>query len=146
MRALALRDASTLGIQALTSGILTTFPELDPPRAVDYFIRSNWVTVPDPETAEYVRSPAAQLRALESGQPFMGDCDDAATLICSLLAAADYPCWFSAIRLPGAEDFSHVYAQASSPGRFVIDLDPTVNPDQLPITGYEERLFVSVYE
>lgn len=145
MKALAIRDSRTLGIQALAEAARNIAP-LDPLFAVDEFIRSHWVTLPDPLDAELVRAPVNQLRALEAGRPFSGDCDDAATLICSLLASINYPCWFSAIRMPGAADFSHVFAQAPDGAGGVVDLDPTLEPNELPITGYEERLIVSVYE
>jgi hypothetical protein len=145
MKALALRNSRTLGIQALAqTAVGYRAPELIP-FAVDTFVRERWRTLPDPLDTELVRAPVNQLRAIEAGRPFSGDCDDAATLICSMLAAVEYPCWFSAIRLPGAVDFSHVFAQAPAGGA-VLDLDPTVDPSDLPIEGYEERLIVSVYE
>ena len=146
MKELAIRDSRTLGIQALAqTAVGFRAPELIP-FAIDSYIRDRWVTLPDPLDAELIRAPVNQLRALEAGRPFTGDCDDAATLICSLLAAVEYPCWFSAIRMPGAVDFSHVFAQAPdlTTGR-VYDLDPTVEPSELPISGYEERLIVRVF-
>lgn len=143
MRQLALRDANTVGIQALARGIQTHFPNVPILQAVDAFIRSHWVTVPDPPDAEFVRSPARQLRALEAGQPFEGDCDDAATLICSILTALNLTCWLIAIRFSENAEFSHVWAQAGAAG-YHVDLDPVVPLAELPIVGYVDTVVVPV--
>lgn len=143
MRDLSQRDANTIGLQALARGIQSHFRNVSFLHAVDAFIRSHWVTVPDPPDAEFVRSPARQLRALEAGQPFEGDCDDAATLICSILAALNVSCWFIAIRFPDQAEFSHVWAQAGAAG-YHVDLDPVVPLAELPIVGYTDTVVVPV--
>jgi hypothetical protein len=133
-----------VGIQALARGIRASWPFPNWPEAIESFLRSRWVYIPDPSDSEFIRSPLAQLREYEQHHVLVGDCDDAATIACSLLAAVNYPCWFSAIRMPGVELFEHVYAQTEIVPGEILDIDPTVTPDRLPIDGFEEQIIVRV--
>lgn len=109
-------------------------------------MRAVWRVTPDPEDTEYVNSPNHLLELYTSLGFMPGDCDDAATLAASLLAALDWPCVLVALRMPGQSEFSHVFTRAPmldyGPGFF--DIDPIVPEEHLPIEGAEETLEVSV--
>jgi hypothetical protein len=117
------------------------------PVAIERFIRENWRIVPDPETAEYIRTPTRQLRDYFEDGHFSGDCDDAATLAASLLLALGISSIMIAIRMPYEMDFSHVFLRVPFTGSHrgaYIDIDPIVPESQLPIEGYAETIEVYV--
>lgn len=106
---------------------------------MDLWFRDNWVVVPDPENAEYVREPAWLLRFSRQCGPLAGDCDDAATLAASILHALSWPCRFVAIRLPSEKEFSHVFLRCPT-WAGDLDIDPIVPAHLLPITGIAEQM------
>jgi transglutaminase-like putative cysteine protease len=95
--------------------------------------------VPDPVEAEYVRAPQMQLRFQVENGHLEGDCDDASTLAASLLASLSIPNTFCAIRMPGDEEFSHVWCRSLG-----VDIDPIVPAEALPVSGYAELMEVHV--
>lgn len=108
---------------------------------VDSFMRSVWRIVPDPDDAEFVRTPQLQI----SQGLFAGDCDDAATLACSLLASLQIPCSFVAIRMTTETAFSHVFARGYDRfPRVPVDIDPIVPASEIPIQGVAEQIIVPV--
>jgi transglutaminase-like putative cysteine protease len=55
-----------------------------------------------------------------------GDCDDIATLCCSMLKALNIPARLTAIQSEPTGEFDHVFAEAG--GTTWTPVDPTVNP------------------
>ena len=91
-----------------------------------------WRVVPDPEEAEYIRTPRWQaLQYLETGE-LEGDCDDASTLSACLLSTLGYPAIINAIRRRGEPEFSHVYTSAYEDG-MLVEIDPIVPVHRMPI-------------
>jgi hypothetical protein len=112
------------------------------PSGLDSYLRKFWHYKPDPEWAEYVQSPQVQLMiGMEDGF-YMGDCDDAATFAGAIALAMGYSSRFTAYRLPGKREFSHVNLRCLVPHWGLFDVDPTVSVSQLPILGAEEILEV----
>jgi transglutaminase-like putative cysteine protease len=104
-------------------------------------MRSIWRIIPDPDDAEFVRTPQLQI----SQGLFAGDCDDAATLTCSLLAALHIPCAFVAVRMTTETAFSHVFARGFDRyPRVSVDIDPVVSAAEMPIQGIGEQMIVAV--
>jgi hypothetical protein len=137
MRDLALQDRQR-------ELILQSAALLVNPTGVERFLRDHWRTVPDPPDAEYVQSPSYQLLKFFEGGDLAGDCDDAATLGAALVAAQNFPCWFVAFRMPQESEFSHVFLRCQM-GSYLLDIDPIVPADQLPITSMAETMEVSVW-
>lgn len=136
MRDLARRAADLIQVRALAES-------LGNPRAIESYIRDNWRIVPDPSAFEFIRDVPLQLEIAQTLGVLEGDCDDAATIAASLLFALGYPCWLIAIRLPGETDFSHVFVSCLVGGE-LLDIDPIVPLESLPIRGVEEVLGVEL--
>jgi hypothetical protein len=132
MRGLALRDRSHPAVQQAAD-------QLGGPWVVNDFLRATWRIVPDPFDVEFISSPVRQLALLSERGYLSGDCDDAATLAASILAAGGWPCVLVAIRLHGHTEFSHVFVRTSE-----LDIDPIVPPTAMPITNYAEKLEVFI--
>ena len=132
MRGLALRDQAHPAVRQAAD-------QLGSPAALDEFFRAAWRIVPDPDYVEFISSPVRQLALFSERGYLSGDCDDAATLAASILAAGGWPCVLVAIRLPGYSEFSHVFARTAE-----IDIDPIVPAAMLPITNFEETLEVTI--
>lgn len=109
------------------------------PANVNHHIRENWVLVPDPPDAEFVRAPDLQLCLAFQYGYLSGDCDDSATLAAALLNALGFPCWFVAIRLQNDSEFSHVWLRTLEDSGF-LDIDPIVDESLLPIRHYAEKI------
>lgn len=132
MRGLALRDQSHPALRQAAD-------QLGGPLGVNDFLRATWRIVPDPYDVEFISSPVRQLALLSERGYLAGDCDDAATLAASILAAGGWGCTLVAIRLHGYPEFSHVFCRTPE-----IDIDPIVPATALPITNYAETLEVSL--
>ncbi len=89
--------------------------------------------------AEFIRTPDYQLHQLDQTGILRGDCDDAATLAAALLVAVGWPSSFVAYRMPGVSEFSHVNVHS-----YGVEIDPIVPSDQLPISGYEEKMEIEL--
>ena len=113
--------------------------QLGDPAGLDAFMRQYWRFVPDPLDAEYIRAPVNQLLEFSDKGYLQGDCDDAATLAASILAALNWPAAIVAIRLPGFPEFSHVFVRTVNG-----DIDPIVPASQLPIMNVAEKMEVYV--
>lgn len=143
-----MRDLAATGSR--TPEIESLAVQIGDPFTLENWIRQVWVFVPDPDFAEYVKSPTLQIqealdRYAHTGQlHFTGDCDDAATLAASILSALQYPNWLTAIRLPGNPEFEHVYTTALV-GDFELAIDPVVPREQMPIQNVEEVMEVDVW-
>lgn len=86
-------------------------------------------------------APDLQLSQFETNGYLYGDCDDSATLSAALLDSLGVRCWFVAIRNLGEEEFSHVWVRAvASDHQGVVDIDPIVRMDMLPLRGFVEKL------
>jgi transglutaminase-like putative cysteine protease len=123
--------------------------QLQNPANLEHWLRSVWQFVADPAAYEFVKSPALQIdQAANQGGRFTGDCDDAATLAASILAALDWPCRLVAVRLRTEKDFSHVFVRAPlfeySGAGFQLDIDPIVPAEFLPLAGDFETMTVDV--
>jgi len=129
MRNLARRDARSSEVLALAR-------ECRDPWGLDQWLRQTWHIVPDPSEAEYIQSPAYQIRC----GGFAGDCDDAATLAASVLIVFQVPAFFFAVRQPSEEEFSHVFVRVPAYG---LDIDPIVPAYQIPIR-YGEAMILEV--
>jgi hypothetical protein len=112
------------------------------PTAIEEFIRSRWVIVPDPYHAEFVRAPELQLRGLMKTGRLEGDCDDAAVFAAALLHSIGWPAVLIAIRKSNDENYSHVFTRTVfAPGvdfsepAFHVDIDPIVDKSLLPLSG-----------
>lgn len=132
MRRLALEDSRKIKILALAN-------QLGNPLVVNNYLRGLWHIVPDPEAAEFVRAPLYQIELAEENGYYLGDCDDAATLAGSLLAALNIPCSLIAIRMPADVEFSHVFLRCNVNG-YPFDIDPIVPQEFLPIRGAVETM------
>lgn len=128
MRGLARRDQAHPAVRQAAD-------QLGGPMGIDSFLRATWRIVPDPDYVEFISSPVRQLALYAERGYLSGDCDDAATLAASLLAAGGWPCVLVAIRLHGYTEFSHVFARTPE-----IDIDPIVPATALPITNYAETM------
>ena len=104
------------------------------PWTLDQWLRQNWAIVPDPPEAEYIRSPEHMIQC----RRFEGDCDDAATLAASVLTALGYPVLLVATRQVYETEFSHVFARVP----LLIDIDPIVPPERMPISYAEAMVLV----
>jgi hypothetical protein len=111
---------------------------------LDAYLRATWHYVPDPVQFEFVRSPEFQVMTAPAVGFFEGDCDDAATFGGAIALALGYFSRFTAYRLPGRELFSHVNLRCLLLDGRLMDIDPTVNPSQLPILGAAEVLEVTL--
>lgn len=129
MRNLARRDAFSGEVVSLARYVREPF-------ALDDFMRRVWSIVPDPQDAEFVRSPAYMIGC----QCFEGDCDDAATLAASVLIALGIPAMLVAVRMATAPDFSHVFTRVP---RLNLDIDPIVPLHQMPIR-YGEAMVLNL--
>jgi len=138
MRGLALRDQAHPAVRQAAD-------QLGGPWGVNDFLRAAWRIVPDPDFVELISSPVRQLALFAERGFLSGDCDDAATLAASVLAAGGWPCTLVAIRLHGYTEFSHVFARFQSQQTDPLDIDPIVPTTALPITNYEETLEVTVW-
>jgi hypothetical protein len=102
--------------------------------ALQHFVRDRIKYRMDVEGVETLRTPPVTL------QMEAGDCDDKATLLCTLLATIGYSCAFFAVGFNGV-DFSHVLAgvrlgsgyvpletivPGAEPGWFPPGADPTL--------------------
>jgi hypothetical protein len=128
MRRMALEDREEPILQNLAS-------RLGHPIAIDNFLRGSWIIVPDPPDAEYVEGPLLQIIKAQQNGYLAGDCDDAATMAACLVSILHWPSTLIAYRLPGQIDFSHVSLRVPLMNGGVIDIDPIVPEDQLPIRG-----------
>jgi len=94
------------------------------------FVRARMRYTPDPVDVELVKSPRVLLEesARDPGGKFVGDCDDASTLLASLLACVGIRSRFCVVpadgRRPG--EWSHVYVSAATSDGWWISLDPIV--------------------
>jgi transglutaminase-like putative cysteine protease len=95
--------------------------------ALQRFVRDRIRYVMDVDGVETLRTPLVTLN-MEAG-----DCDDKATLLCSLLSTIGYPCQFIAVGFDG-ENFSHVMAAAKLGTRVVPceTILPNVSPGWFP--------------
>lgn len=91
------------------------------------FVRDQIRYVEDVEGVETVRTPPVTLEYQA------GDCDDKATLLCTLLATIGYSCQFIAIGFDG-ENFSHVLSAVRLGNRFIPleTIVPGVGPGWFP--------------
>lgn len=128
MRNLARNDSRSAEVQRVAF-------TLGNPWQLDVWLRSVWEIVPDPEDAEFVRAPVFTLRC-----GLQGDCDDAATLVASILRAMHWPSLLVAVRMPVDKDFSHVFTRV--PG-IDLDIDPIVPMEHMPIR-YAEAMVMPV--
>lgn len=83
----------------------------------------------DPLNVELVKAPWVVLQRTElSGDPEPMDCDDASTLLSSLLGAVGIPTRFVVVKSDRSRpsEFSHVYVQALDGKRGWVGLDPIV--------------------
>jgi len=125
---------------------------LGSPLAVNEWLRAHWRVVDDPAEFEYVVTPSLQLaKAARAAGVLTGDCDDAAVLAASLLAALDWPSRLVAIRRRGEPDFTHVFVRTpifeyagALASELQIDIDPIVPAPLLPIAGDFEFMTVDV--
>lgn len=101
--------------------------QLPSPKSVDEWIRHYWRIKPDPPGLEYIEAPDFQLCQFFNRGYLEGDCDDAATLAGSILAANAIPCWFVAVQFPQDREFSHVFCQTMDR-----DIDPIAPVGVLP--------------
>jgi transglutaminase-like putative cysteine protease len=99
--------------------------------------------VPDPEHAEFVRSPDVQLQTFACYGVLGGDCDDSATLAASLLYQLGVDCSLIAIRTGFDPDFSHVFTRAFFVDGF-LDIDPIVDVSLLPLQNFVEKMELPV--
>ena len=111
------------------------------PQDIDVFLRAHWQVVPDPESAEFIRTPVHQYRNFRNNGVFEGDCDDAAVMAAYFLMRAGVPSWFVAIRLPHDAEFSHVFVRAFGGS----DIDVTTARHLLPIRHFAEAIIVQVW-
>lgn len=81
-------------------------------RTLHAFVRDQIRYTKDPQGMELVQTPEA---TLENG---VGDCDDKATLLASLLIAAGHPAQFVAVGFDGG-NFSHVLVETQIGNRWV---------------------------
>ena len=130
MRNLARKDSITPEVQAAAY----MFPAAE---VLERWMRDYWAVVDDPPDAEYILSPAFMIRC----GFFAGDCDDAATFAASILSAMRIRCQFVAVRVGLDSDFSHVWCRV--PGLKVLDIDPIVPPERMPIP-YTEAMVMDV--
>ncbi len=114
------------------------------PLLLDDYLRRNWVFVEDPIEAEFIQSPALQIRQANERGYFVGDCDDAATLAAAVLLSDVLCSGFSlmATRQPHESEFSHVFLRCYNPD---CDIDPTapagrVAPDLAGAEAMEVRV------
>lgn len=82
-------------------------------RAIHRFVRDNIRYTMDVRDVETLKNP---LYTLQSGQ---GDCDDKATLACTLLESIGHPCRFVAIGYGAPGHFDHVYAETKIGPRWI---------------------------
>jgi len=124
---------------------------LGDPWNLEKWLRERWQFVPDPPEYEFVQAPVLQLyQAAHNGGVLRGDCDDAATLAASILAAMQWPCRFVAIKRRGGTEYEHVFVRIplteySIDGRFQFDIDPIVPAEALPLAGDFETMVVNVW-
>lgn len=86
------------------------------------WVRNHYRYLQDPVEVELVHDPRYLLRQIESHGYFMGDCDDAAVLLATLLETAGYPTRFLVQGKTG-ESFSHVLVEVDLSGTWTpIDL------------------------
>jgi transglutaminase-like putative cysteine protease len=117
-------------------GILSLLAELlrgEPPgrmytvKALHAFVRDKIRYTEDPKYTELVRTPPATLRQ------GIGDCDDEATLLGTLLTAANIGARFRAVAFAPSQNFSHVFTEARvGKGWLPLETIVTVEPGWLP--------------
>ena len=96
------------------------------PQQIDSFVRSALHYLKEPY--EIVRTPENSLDQIEKYGFFIGDCDDASTLIAAMLRVAGYPVRFVVIRTdPKSREFQHVYVEFFD-GQHWYSVDPTTEP------------------
>jgi transglutaminase-like putative cysteine protease len=73
------------------------------------------------DTSEFLQGAPFQVgkSLLEGPQNVVGDCDDRAILVQSLLESQGVPTRFVLVRGPGRPDYSHVYSEAAVGGSWI---------------------------
>lgn len=88
----------------------------------------NVIYVPDPQGAEYVRSPVQLLRQWEANGSAQGDCDDHVLLANSLFNALGFKTRAVAVHAFNPDLFDHVICQVQLRGQWY-DFDPCNKSD-----------------
>lgn len=86
--------------------------------AIFEWVRDHIRYVPDVLDVETLSTPDKTLQGM------VGDCDDSATLLATLLESVGFPTRFVVTGYHDADTFEHVYLQVLSDGEWV-DADPT---------------------
>lgn len=114
-------QTSQLAHAAVQEALVST-PEKNPgaeAAALLGWLRERYRYLQDPVEVELVRDPRYLLRQIERQGFFMGDCDDAAVLLATLLETAGYPTRFI-VQGESGESFSHVLVETElRPGQWV---------------------------
>lgn len=135
-------------IRKRAEAILRNFqvPERDEKSEVSQlanFVRSHFHFVYDPKGLEYVKSPEVIDEEISRYGQFMGDCDDAAGYLASLLKSVGYRANFVIISNPKnpRKNFTHIYTEAYLPKfRRWVSLDMTAKKKPLGWSAPAERL------
>lgn len=131
---------------------LDTFACAIVPWMLDHALRQFWLYVPDPVTAEQVRTIPVMVAQFRLHAQFAGDCDDAATLAASMLLVIQH--WTNrffepprrvaaiqivAVRPPDSVSFSHVFTEYMTSGLTFVRVDPTA-PKDTDYTNWERMI------
>lgn len=126
------RDPATHYIAAAATSHLTNKDFRGEAEALLEYVRANVRYLQDPNEVELVQQP---LKTLEFG---VGDCDDMATLLATLLESIGHPARFAAVAMEEPGVFDHVLVQTRIGNQWV-PLDAT---EDVPL-GWEPPGIIS---